>query len=129
MIEDTILHSDLTDADGSQTIDIGDPLEVDMYLLGHSLGDGPFVAFSGGTACAVTASIGADADNDAITTTDDVVTGATGFPQPGTNGVLGDPGAYLAAGTQITVTFAANDDVADLVAGTINARVVLVPAT
>lgn len=127
IVEGTVGHADLTDSDTTQTIDIGDPLAVDSRVLGHSLGEDTFAAFGGGGTGTATVSVGADADVDAIVAATNVFTGQTGFPKPGTSGVLGYPGAPLPAGTQLNVTFAADTTVAAFAAGAITVRVLLAP--
>lgn len=129
VIEATITHADLDASATSQSIDVGDAVAVDSYVLGHSVGDGTFTAFSGGGAGSCGLKLGIASDDDAIVTSTDVFTGASGFPKAGTSGVLGYSGATLAAGSQIAAKFTADVNVALLTAGSVKVRVLLAPAS
>lgn len=83
--------------------------------------------FSGGGTGSATLSVGAAADADALGTAKDIFTGAD--PGVMTAGVLGYPGALLAASTAITVTYTADTTVAAYTAGAVAGAVRLRPGS
>lgn len=83
--------------------------------------------FSGGGTASATVSWGAAADADAIGVAKDIFTGAD--PGVYTAGVLGYPGALLAAGTAITATFTADTTVAAYTAGAVVSHLRLRPGS
>lgn len=112
----TVGHADLTDADGSQTINIGTALPVNARIVGVDMRS--LAAFSGGTASEVTVDVGTSGDVDALVDGADLFAAAVdGGPATMPPGIR--PNKTFAAGAQLIATFAANDDVADLSAGSV----------
>lgn len=114
-----IQHSDLTDADGSQTINIGAALPANARVVSREIRLA--TAFSGGGAGAVTVAIGGT-DADGIVSATSVFTGAPAA-QAGTSGI--NPEGKL-GGEQLTATVAADVNVADLTAGDMTIDVLFV---
>lgn len=83
--------------------------------------------FSGGGTASATLSVGAAADADALGTAKDIFTGAD--PGVMTAGVLGYPGALIAAGVAITVTYTADTTVAAYAAGALAGAIRLRPGS
>jgi hypothetical protein len=111
----TIGHADLTDADGEQAINIGAVLPANSMIVGVNVALA--TPFSGGTATSVLLDIGTSGDPDAIVSNCDLFAAAV-------NGVASSMPAgiapfklFVSAGAQLLATVAADDDVADLVAG------------
>jgi hypothetical protein len=112
----TVGHADLTDADGSQAINIGTALPNNARIVGVDMR--ALTAFSGGTASAVTVDVGTSGDVDALIDGADVFAAAVdGGPATMPAGIR--PNKMFASGGQLIATFAADDDVADLSAGSV----------
>lgn len=118
MLSKTITHADLTDADGQQDIVIGTPpagarcLGVNIKLA---------TPFSGGTASAVTVDIGSAGDPDKL------IDGANLFAaavdgQASTRPLGIAPNADI-GGVELRARFDADDDVADLTAGSVTIEI------
>jgi hypothetical protein len=118
-------HADLTAAAATQAFTLyttPGPVRVIGPPCVDTLTD-----FSGGGTASATISVGAAADADALGTAKDIFTGA----DPGvlTAGVLGYPGAALAASTAITVTYTADTTVAAYTAGALVGAIRLRPGS
>ena len=116
-------HADLTAAATTQAFTVytpPGPVRVMHPPCNDSLTD-----FSGGGTASATLMWGAGADADAIGTAKDIFTGAD--PGVFTAGVLGYPGALIAAGTAITATFTADTTVAAYTAGAVVSHLRLRP--
>lgn len=116
-------HADLTDADTSQDFTLytlPGPCRVICPPAIDSL-----TAFSGGGTGSLTVAIGADSDPDAIGDEKSIFTG--GAVGAMTAGVLGYPGALLAAGTVIKAQFVTDTTLAALTAGAMVAHLRLRP--
>lgn len=116
-------HGDLTAAATTQAFTIyttPGPCRVICPPCNDTLTD-----FSGGGTASATVMWGAAADADAIGTAKDIFTGAD--PGVFTAGVLGYPGALLAAATAITATFTADTTVAAYTAGALVSHLRLRP--
>ncbi len=118
-------HADLTAAATTQAFTLytlPGPARVMHPPCNDTLTD-----FSGGGTGSATLQIGAAADADAIGAAKDIFTGAD--PGVYTAGVLGYPGALLAAGTAITATVTADTTVAAYTAGAVVAHIRLRPGS
>lgn len=116
-------HADLTAAATTQAFTLyttPGPCRVMHPPCNDTLTD-----FSGGGTGSATVMWGAGADADALGTAKDIFTGAD--PGVFTAGVLGYPGALLAASTAITATFTADTTVAAYTAGALVAHLRLRP--
>ncbi len=113
----TVTEADLTDADGSQTVNLGDALPANARILGvhmHTL-----TPFSGGAVGDFTCDVGSANDPDALVDGADLFSAAVdGCPATITAGV--HPNKLFADSTQLTATFiCGSDDVADATAGAV----------
>lgn len=125
LIPVVIGHADLTAAATTQAFTLytlPGPARVMHPPCNDTLTD-----FSGGGTGSATLQIGAAADPDAIGAAKDIFTGAD--PGVYTAGVLGYPGALLAAGTAITATVTADTTVAAYTAGAVVAHLRLRPGS
>jgi len=112
----TVGHADLTDADGSQAINIGAALPANSRIIGVDMRS--LTPFTGGGAGAVTVDVGTSGDVDALIDGADVFAAAVdGGPAIMPAGVR--PNKAFAAGGQLIATFDADVDVADLTAGSV----------
>lgn len=108
-------HADLTDNDTSQ--------DFTLYTLPgpcrvlHAPVIDSLTVFTGGGATAVTVAIGADSDPDAVGDEQSIFTGGAAGAM--TAGVLGYPGALLAAGTVIKAQFVTDATLLGLTTGAI----------
>lgn len=113
----TVGHADLTDADGSQDINIGAALPANSRIVGvdiHTL-----TAFSGGSVSALVVDIGSSGDVDALVDGADLFSAAVdGGPATRPAGIR--PNKTFAAGGQLTARFlATGDTLANLTAGAV----------
>lgn len=116
----TFGHADLTDADGSQTLNIGTALPTNSMILGVCVALS--TPFSGGTATIVTCDIGDSGDPDAIVANADLFGAAIdGMASSVPAGIA--PNKVFVGATQLTATIDADDDVADLSAGAVTITV------
>lgn len=106
---------DLTDADGSQALNIGAALPANARILGVSIHT--VTPFSGGAVADFTVDVGTAGDPDAIVDGADLFAAAVdGQAATRPDGIA--PNKLFAAGGQLLATFAcASDDVADATAG------------
>lgn len=111
----TIGHADLTDADGEQSINIGAVLPANAMIL--SVDVALATPFSGGTATAVLLDIGTSGDPDAIVVNCDLFAAAVDGKASSMPAGIAPFKLFTSAGAQLLATVAADDDVADLVAG------------
>jgi hypothetical protein len=113
----TVLHSDLVDADGSQTLNIQAALPANAYVLAHELR--VTTAFTGGGAAVVSCDVGGT-DPDAIIDAGNLFTGAIaaseGITAAAARAIGVNPTGML-GGQQLTITVDADVNVADLTAG------------
>lgn len=109
-------HSDLTAAATSETINIGDALPANAFIVGRWVE--VTTAMSGGSASSVTVDVGTSANTDSIIDGADVFTGAVSGS--GTAGVS-PVGFYSAA--QLQATFTSDVNVAALTAGDITIHI------
>jgi hypothetical protein len=110
----TVGHADLTDADGSQTVNLDTALPANARIVGVNVKLA--TPFSGGTASAVSVDVGSAGDPDALVDGADLFAAAVdGQASTMPSGIA--PHKHFALSTQLTATFAANDDVLDLTAG------------
>jgi hypothetical protein len=119
-------HADLTDADGSQTLNIGTALPTNAMILGVSIALA--TSFTGGGAGIVTVNIGSAGDPDAIVANADLFAAAVdGVASTFSDGIA--PRKIFALATQLTATVDADVDVADLTAGaaTITVAFIVLP--
>ncbi len=113
----TIGHADLTDADGSQTLNIGATLPANARIMAVEMR--ALTPFSGGTAGSVTVDVGTSGDVDALIDGADLFAAAVdGGPATMPQGVRPNK-MFASAGAQLIATVAADDDVADLDAGSV----------
>lgn len=113
----TIGHGNLTDADGSQTINIGAVLPANARIL--SVDMHTFTPFSGGGAGAVTVDVGTSGDADALVDGADLFAAAVdGGPSTMPAGIRPNK-LFASAGAQLIATVAADVNVADLDAGAV----------
>jgi hypothetical protein len=118
-------HADLTAAAATQAFTLWTtpgPVRVAHPPVIDTLTD-----FSGGGTASATISVGAAADADALGTAKDIFTGAD--PGAMTAGVLGYPGALIASGTAITVTYTSDTTVAAYTAGALVGAIRLIPGS
>ena len=111
----TIGHADLTDADGEQSINIGAVLPANAMIL--SVDVALATPFSGGTATSVLLDIGTSGDPDAIVVNCDLFAAAVDGKASSMPAGIAPFKLFTSAGAQLLATVAADDDVADLVAG------------
>lgn len=112
----TIGHADLTDADGSQTINIGTALPANSRIVGVDMHT--YTPFTGGGAGVVTVDIGTSGDVDALIDGADLFAAAVdGGLATIPKGIR--PNKFFAAGGQLTAQVDANVNVADLTAGAV----------
>ncbi len=119
----TVAHGDLTDADGSQDINLGAILPARAQILGVSFS--AFTVFAGG-GVTLTLDIGSSGDPDAIKDGVDLATAAVdGQPATQTNGV--HPNKQFLTATQLVARFlGAGGNVEDLTSGTVTIHVAFV---
>lgn len=104
----TVTHAELTDADGSQTINIGAVLPANARIVGCDIRG--LTVFSGGTASAVAVDIGSSGDVDAIVDGADLFAAAVdGGPATMPKGVRPEK-TFATSGVQLTATFLATGD-------------------
>lgn len=117
----TIGHADLSDADTSQTIDLGAELPAGATIMGVDFSD--FTVFSGGTVSQLLLDIGSSGDVDAIRDGVDLDTAAVdGQPSAAPLGIA--PNKHFAAATQLLATVVSTgDNLVNLTSGTITIRV------
>jgi hypothetical protein len=129
MIQKRVLafgHADLTDADGSQTLNLGIAVPAGSMILGVSIALA--TPFTGGGAGAVSCDIGSAGDPDAIVSSADLFAAAVdGVASALPAGIA--PFKVFTGSTQLTATVDADVDVADLAAGaaTITISFVVLP--
>jgi len=111
----TIGHADLTDADGEQSINIGAVLPANSMILAVDVALA--TPFSGGTATSVLLDIGTSGDPDAIVANCDLFAAAVDGKASTMPAGIAPFKLFTVAGAQLLATVAADDDVADLVAG------------
>lgn len=111
----TIGHADLTDADGEQSINIGAVLPANSMILAVDVALA--TPFSGGTATSVLLDIGTSGDPDAIVVNCDLFAAAVDGKASSMPAGIAPFKLFTSAGAQLLATVAADDDVADLVAG------------
>lgn len=111
----TIGHADLTDADGEQSINIGAVLPANAMILAVDVALA--TPFSGGTATSVLLDIGTSGDPDAIVADCDLFAAAVDGKASAMPAGIAPFKLFTSAGAQLLATVAADDDVADLVAG------------
>lgn len=115
----TVGHADLTDADGSQDINIGAALPDRAMILGVSFS--ALTVFAGG-GVTLTLDIGDATDPDAIKDGVQLATAVDGQPATATDGIA--PNKTYTAATQLVARFlGAGGNVADLTSGTVTIRV------
>jgi hypothetical protein len=104
----TVGHADLTDADGSQTVNIGAVLPANSRIIGVDIR--ALTAFSGGTNSAIAVDIGTSGDVDALVDGADLFAAAVdGGPATMPKGVRPNK-TFATAGAQLTATFLATGD-------------------
>ena len=111
----TIGHADLTDADGEQSINIGAVLPANAMILAVDVALA--TPFSGGTATSVLLDIGTSGDPDAIVANCDLFAAAVDGKASTMPAGIAPFKLFTSAGAQLKASVAADDDVADLVAG------------
>ena len=111
----TLGHADLTDADGEQSINIGAVLPANAMIVGVNVALA--TPFTGGTATSVLLDIGASGDPDAIVANCDLFAAAVDGMASTLPAGIAPFKVFVSAGAQLLATVAADDDVADLVAG------------
>lgn len=109
-------HADLTDADTSQDFTLYTLLGPARVVAPPTI-DSLATAFSGGGTGTGTIAVGADSDPDAIGDEKSIFTGGAAGAM--TAGVLGYPGALLAAGTVIKLQFVTDTTLAAFTAGAV----------
>lgn len=111
----TIGHADLTDADGEQSINIGAALPANSMILAVDVALA--TPFSGGTATSVLLDIGTSGDPDAIVSNCNLFAAAVDGKASSMPAGIAPFKLFTGAGAQLLATIAADDDVADLTAG------------
>lgn len=117
VVRTTFVEGDLTDADTSQTLNLGDALPAGSRIIGVDMNT--LTPFTGGALSAFTVDIGSSADADAIIDGADVHNAAVdGGPVAMPQGIR--PNKYFAASTQLTAKFdSVGANVADATAGAV----------
>lgn len=109
-------QADLTDADGSQALNIGAVLPANSRILGVSIHSA--TAFSGGSVADFTVDIGTSGDPDAIVDGADLFAAVVDGQAATCPAGIAPNKLFVAAGAQLIATFAcASDDVKDATAG------------
>lgn len=114
----TVAHGDLTDADTSQTINIGAVLPANARIIGVDMR--ALTAFSGGTVSALVVDVGTSGDVDALVDGADLFTAAVdGGPATMPLGIRHNK-TFASAGAQLVATFVSTtDNLVNLTAGTV----------
>ncbi len=112
----TIGHADLTDADTSQTIDIGAVLPANARILGRSIHT--VTAFSGGSVSALAVDIGTSGDVDAIVDGADLFAAAVDGQAATLPDGIAPNKLFASAGAQLIATVVSTgDNLVNLTAG------------
>lgn len=114
----TVGHADLTDADTSQTINIGAVLPANARIVGVDMR--ALTVFAGGTVSALTVDVGTSGDIDALVDGADLVTAAVdGGPATMPAGIRPNK-TFVSAGAQLIATFVSTgDNLVNLTAGSV----------